>query len=73
MDKKKLFLFIISVVISFYSMSQGSEVFVEEGKFGLRSGESILIAPIYKKLIPLGDNSFIAQKNGKYGIIERVY
>ena len=71
MDKKKLFLFIISVVISFYSMSQGSEVFVEEGKFGLRSGESILIAPIYKKLIPLGDNSFIAQKNGKYGIVDR--
>ena len=39
--------------------------------FGLKtSDEKIITAPIYKRLIKLGDNAWIAQKKKKYGIID---
>ncbi len=45
-------------------------VFSENGKFGLQDAEgNILATPVYKKLIVLGDTSFIALKGSKYGLV----
>ena len=46
-------------------------VYVEDGRFGLKEGTTQITEPIYKKLILLGDNSYIALKGFRYGILSR--
>lgn len=47
------------------------KVFSEENLFGLKnSDDTVLIEPEYKKLIRLGNSSWIAQKGSKFGIID---
>lgn len=48
-----------------------SKIFSEENLFGLKSSDgNVLIQPVYKKLIRLGENSFIVQKKNKFGIVD---
>ncbi|GBF22905.1 hypothetical protein tpqmel_0309 [Candidatus Gastranaerophilus sp. (ex Termes propinquus)] len=53
------------------------EVFSEKGKsadkFGLKCTESgeVLVEPKYKKLIKIGDRAWLAQKNNKFGLIDK--
>ena len=43
----------------------------EENLFGLKTkDETVLVEPMYKKLIRLGDSSWIVQKNTKFGLID---
>ena len=45
-------------------------VFSENGKFGLKDSKGqILVEPEYKKLVRLGETSWIMQKRAKFGII----
>ena len=47
------------------------QTYSEDGLFGLKDkNNSIIVKPEYKKLIPLGDNSWIAQKKNRFGIID---
>ena len=47
------------------------KVFTEENLFGLKnSDDTVLIQPIYKKLIRLGESSWIVQKKNKFGLID---
>lgn len=43
----------------------------EENLFGLKtSDETVIVEPIYKKLIRLGNSSWIVQKKSKFGLID---
>lgn len=45
-------------------------VYSEKGKFGLKdSNDNIITKPLYKKLIKLGNSSWIVQYRSKYGLI----
>ncbi len=48
------------------------EVFSEKNKFGLKSetGE-VLVNPVYKKLIRIGNSAWICQKGNKFGLIDK--
>ena len=49
--------------------AEKSFVYKEKNNFGLRQSDgTIVVKPEYKKLIPLGENSFIAQDNNKFGL-----
>lgn len=50
---------------------QAVKVFKEENLFGLQdSSGNIIVKPIYKKMIVLGDSSFIVQKGSKFGLMD---
>lgn len=50
---------------------QAVKVFKEENLFGLQdSSGNIIVKPIYKKMIVLGDSSFIVQKGSKFGLVD---
>lgn len=67
---KKLIIFFFIFLISIGS-SFGVEVYQEKNKFGLKEGENIILEAKYKKLIRLGENSFIALKGSRYGIVDK--
>lgn len=48
------------------------EIFSEKNKFGLKSetGE-VLVKPVFKKLIKIGDSAWICQKGNKFGLIDK--
>lgn len=46
-------------------------VFSEDGKFGLKNGDTVVAEPIYRKLIVVGGNSYIALKKNKYGLVDK--
>lgn len=46
-------------------------VFQEDGRFGLKNFQAVIVPADYKKLILLGETSFIALKNNKYGVISK--
>lgn len=46
------------------------EVYQKDNKFGLKNSTSIITDANYKKLIKLGEMSYIALKDSKYGIID---
>lgn len=55
------------------SVSEDVSVSVFKGDkyFGLKdSNENILVEPVYKKMIILGDSSYIVQKGSKFGLID---
>ena len=46
-------------------------VYSENNTFGLKDKEgNVIVSPQYKKLIRLGNSSWIVQKKGKYGLID---
>ena len=65
---KKLMIFFFIFLFSI-SSSFGVEVYQEKNKFGLKNGETIILDAKYKKLIRLGESSFIALKGSKYGVV----
>lgn len=68
MKKSALLIFIIFI----YQLSVLADVsiFSENGKFGIKDSQGqILVEPKYKKLVRLGETSWIMQKGNKFGII----
>lgn len=68
---KKLALFFV-IILALQNVSYAKpSVFSEDGKFGLKNeiGETIVDAK-YKKLIRLGESSWIIQSGSKFGIID---
>lgn len=50
---------------------QAVKIFKEENLFGLQnSSGNVIVKPIYKKMIVLGDSSFIVQKGSKFGLVD---
>lgn len=45
------------------------EIYSKKNKFGLRSSNDIVTQPIFKKIIKLGDSSWVVQYKGKYGLL----
>lgn len=46
-------------------------VFVEDNEYGLKDCDgNVVVDPIYRKLIRVGDSTWIARKNGRYGLID---
>lgn len=49
----------------------GAKIFSQDNLFGLKNAsDEVLIEPVYKKLIRVGETSFIAQKKNKFGLID---
>ena len=47
------------------------KVYSEQNFFGLKGADnSVIVKPVYKKMIRLGDYSFIVQKKNKFGLID---
>ncbi len=47
------------------------EVFAENNKFGLKSEKGdILVKPVFKKLIKVGNSAWLCQKGNKFGLID---
>lgn len=46
------------------------DVYTEKGKFGLTDGEKNITKAVYKKLIRLGESSWIVQYKTKYGLMD---
>lgn len=48
-----------------------TKVFSQENLFGIKDTDgTVIVNPIYKKMIRLGDYSFIVQKKNKFGLID---
>lgn len=46
-------------------------IFGENGNFGVKNSKGeIVIEPMYKKMILLGESSYIVQKHGKFGLVD---
>lgn len=79
----KKFLLILSFMLVFQSFAfaetqtasisanSSVTVFSEANLFGLKDAEgSVIINPVYKKMIRLGDSSFLVQKKNKFGLVD---
>ncbi len=80
---KKLLILLISILfIQGYAIAltgkvtenvtvNNSKVFSQDNLFGLKKDNGdIIIEPIYKKMIRLGEHSFLVQKKSKFGLID---
>lgn len=67
---QKLILFFFIFLFSINS-SFGVEVYQKKNKFGLKENDKIILDAKYKKLVRLGDNSFIALKGTRYGLVDK--
>lgn len=69
--KKILFIIfmLIFAVNSSYALEELTQTYGENNKFGLIRGDKKITEPVYKKLIRLGDSSWLFLKGSKYGII----
>ena len=65
MNKIIGFLLLLTNVVSASQVT----VYSDDGKFGLKSDTNVITEAQYKKLIPLGETSYIALKGYKYGIV----
>lgn len=74
MKKNLLVLFLLLTLcpcaFALDEVKQPVKVYSVKNKFGLKSGDTEITKAEYLKLIRLGDNAYIAQKRGKYGIID---
>ncbi len=77
----KKFVFILGLLVLLgipaYSTQSGEvsyfdlQTYSEDGLFGLKDkNNNVVVKPEYKKLIPLGENSWIVQKKNRFGIID---
>lgn len=71
--KKILSIMALFCIISTSAMAGEFQVYSEDGNFGLKdSSGKVLINPEYKKMISVGnDQSWIVQKRGRYGLIDK--
>lgn len=71
--KKILSLIALFCIISTSAIAGEYQVYSEDGYFGLKdSTGKILINPEYKKMISVGnDQSWIVQKRGRYGLVDK--
>lgn len=74
MKKNLLVLFLLLMlcpcVFATDEVKQPVKTYSVKNKFGLKSGDTEVTKAEYTKLIRLGDSAYIAQKRGKYGIID---
>ena len=69
---KKIFIIIFTLILSInstFAIETLTQTYGENNKFGLIKDNKKITEPIYKKLIRLGDNSWLFLKGSKYGII----
>ena len=67
--KKVAFLILSLILFQLYATADVI-VYSEKGKFGLKDNNNqIIVEPKYKKLVRLGESSWIVQKGTKFGII----
>lgn len=79
----KKFLLILSLIIAFQGFALAEtqtaaisetvsvKIFSQENLFGLKGADdSIIVNPVYKKMIRLGNSSFLVQKKNKFGMID---
>ncbi len=79
----KKFLLVISLILVFQSSvycethkaevskNVSVKVFNQENLFGLKDSDgTVIIEPVYKKMIKLGGTSYIVQKKNKFGLID---
>lgn len=77
----KKFLLVISVILVCQNfavadtqtavISNNIKVYSEEALFGLKDDSgNVIIQPAYKKMIRVGDNSFLVQKKNKFGLVD---
>ena len=65
-----LTIFILISILTVRANAADVSVYSEDGKFGLKdTNDCVITKPEYKKLIILGDSSYIALKGSKYGLI----
>ena len=82
---KKFLIFLISIILiqgCSYALTgnvtenvtenlSNAKVFSQDNLFGLKDANgNILINPIYKKMIRVGESSFLVQKKSKFGLID---
>lgn len=69
---KRIFLFLLIFLCSSNILvSAQTTVFSEDNLFGLKDTEGqVILEPTYKKMIMLGEDSYIVQKKGKFGLID---
>lgn len=63
-----IFLFFALPAISAEALK--TEVYSEDGKFGLKCGEEIITKAEYKKIIRLGEKAWIIQKGNRFGLMD---
>lgn len=69
---KKVLSLILLFFLTLPAFSNVSIYSTENKKFGLKDDKgNIILEEKYKKLIPLGENSYIALKGSKYGLIDK--
>ena len=69
---KKILSLILLFFLTLPAFSNVSIYSTENKKFGLKDDKgNIILEEKYKKLIPLGENSYIALKGSKYGLIDK--
>ena len=73
----KKILIILGLVFSFFAAALSgfaaeakTEVYGENGKFGLKCGNETITKAEYKKLIRLGEKAWIFQKGSRFGLID---
>lgn len=68
--KKLLLLLLLLIGINYsFATEELTQTYGENNKFGLIKNNQKITEPIYKKLIRLGDSSWLFLKGSKYGII----
>ena len=69
--KRIISVLLILLMSNFCFASEDLKIFGENGFFGLKnSQDEIVVKPEYKKMIILGETSYIVQKRGKFGLID---
>lgn len=70
---KKIFIILGLLLIlpsQAFAQDLKTEVFSENGKFGLKSGDKIVTKAQYKKIIRLGKKAWIIQKGSHFGLMD---
>ncbi len=70
MKRRIIATLLFSLILIGKAVAAEVSVYSEDGKFGLKDmNNNVIVEPAYKKLIILGDSSYIALKGSKYGLI----
>lgn len=67
--KKLLFIALALFIQNVFAIENIVQTYSENNKFGLIVNNEKITEPVYKKLIRIGDNSWLFLKRNKYGII----
>lgn len=67
--KKLLFIALALFIQNVFAIENIVQTYSENNKFGLIVNNEKITEPVYKKLIRIGDNSWLFLKKNKYGII----